>query len=395
MEKPNLLENIMQRNTQKPWKIIAASLVAMTSYLNADYDNAQVRNLENRVNALEQKKGANGMINPNGRPEVRDGADIFLTADVLLWQAHEGGLGYAIKSHKNNFLTGNGNFAELLNHTDVENPHFDYDWGFRIGAGYNTAHDGWDLYAAWTRIHLHANGHTQVPADRSKATWPTFIPSNATAFNEGSFANYGKIDAHWRLHLNIIDLELGREFFTSKWLTLRPHFGLRTGWIYQRYDIYYKKSFIFDPMLIIKDGKTAIDMKNNFWGLGPRLGLDTQWAIGSGFSFFGNASISLLYGFFQTAFHQLTREANGIGFPYASTHNSFRQSTAITDLQLGLRWDHMFDNDRFHFGLQAGWEHHKFFSQNHFTRYVTQNQFVVNQGNLTTQGWTLSARFDF
>ena len=367
----------MQWNTNRMWQTAAASLVAMTGCLNADYDNAQMRNLENRVNALEQKKGANGMINPNGRPEVRDGADLFITADVLLWQAHEGGLGYYIKSHEKQF-----NADAPLHHTNIKNPHFHHDWGFRIGAGYNMPHDGWDLYAAWTHIHLHAHDDTSV--NDGTQGFATYTPDTASIY----FV-FKEADAHLKLHLNIIDLELGREFFTSKWLTLRPHFGLRTGWIQQHYNIDYNSCFT--PV----DGKTDIDMKNNFWGLGPRLGLDTQWGLGSGFSLYGNASLSLLYGFFTTAFHQLNRAANGIGTPFASTHNSFRQSAATTDLQLGLRWDHMFDNDRFHFGLQAGWEHHMFFSQNQFSKFVSLNNVVINQGDLTTEGWTLSARFDF
>ncbi|HEY4713060.1 MAG TPA: Lpg1974 family pore-forming outer membrane protein, partial [Aquirhabdus sp.] len=111
-----------------------------------------------------------------------------------------------------------------------------------------------------------------------------------------------------------------------------------------------------------------------------------------------DAAFSLLYGCFKTAFHELDRSLSGIGSPYAAVHNSFRQTAAITDLQLGLRWDHMFSKDRYHFGIQAGWEHHMFFSQNQLTHFVDDAEignFVLNQGDLTTQGWTLSARFDF
>ena len=382
----------MQWNANKLWQTAAASLVAMTSYLNADYDNAQVRNLENRVSALEQKKGANGMINPNGRPEVRDGADLFLTADVLLWQAHEGGLGYVVESHQ-------GNLTTPLNHSNIENPHFDYDWGFRIGAGYNLPHDGWDLYATWTRMHMHSHHHEHHVADGDHFLWPVWMHPNSSFSTNSTFVE--EAHAHWRLRLNVIDLEMGRELFTSKWLTLRPHIGLRTSWIDQYYDVDYEniRSQQSPGGTIITQGhKVDIDMKNKFWGLGPRFGLDTQWGLGSGFSIFGNAAFSLLYGFFETAFHELDRQTNNIGVPYGATHNSFRQTVAITDLQLGLRWDHMFDKDRFHFGLQAGWEHHMFFSQNQFSRFVDnyeKGNFIINQGDLTTQGWTLSARFDF
>jgi len=378
----------MQWNANKMWQTAAASLVAMTSYLNADYDNAQMRNLENRVSTLEQKKGANGMINPNGRPEVRDGADIFITGDALLWQAHEGGLGFAIESELAHLDTP-------LDHSSVENPHFKYDWGFRLGAGYNLPHDGWDLYADWT--HINMRSHHEEAGEEGEFLWPMWIhPASPFSLNV-----VGEAEARWKMHLNVIDLDMGREFFTSKWLTFRPHFGLRSAWIRQSYDVDYEG--IYTPaegnLNPIKVGdEIKIDLNNKFWGIGPRFGLDTQWGLGTGFSLYGNASISLLYGFFSSYFHELDRRLNGIGVPYAATHNSFRQTTAVSDLQLGLRYDHMFSNDRFHFNIQAGWEHHMFFSQNQFVRFVDnieKGNFVVNQGDLTTQGWTLSARFDF
>ncbi len=90
----------MQWNLKKMLPLAATSLVAFTSIVNAEGNNngngnynsqngngngngnnAQMRNLENRVNALEQRRGSSGMINPPGRPQVRDGADIFIFAD--------------------------------------------------------------------------------------------------------------------------------------------------------------------------------------------------------------------------------------------------------------------------------------------------------------------------
>src|SRR5690242_17282677 len=77
---------------------LATSLVAFTSIVSADGDTAQMRNLENRVSALEQRKGASGMINPQGRPQVRDGYDVFVFGDVLVWNAHENGLLLGVKN---------------------------------------------------------------------------------------------------------------------------------------------------------------------------------------------------------------------------------------------------------------------------------------------------------
>ena len=83
----------------------------------------------------------------------------------------------------------------------------------------------------------------------------------------------------------------------------------------------------------------------------------------------------------------LPKEMTSIAFPIP-----------FLDMMAGLRYDHMFYNDRFHLGLQVGWEHHIYFSQNQFPVFVddvSKGSFVSNQGDLTFQGWTFAARFDF
>jgi hypothetical protein len=65
----------MHWNWNKMLALAATSLIALSNLSFADGDTAQMRNLENRVSALEQRKGASGMINPQGRAQIKDGAD--------------------------------------------------------------------------------------------------------------------------------------------------------------------------------------------------------------------------------------------------------------------------------------------------------------------------------
>ena len=386
-------EIIMQRNLKKIWPAAAASLIAFTNISFADADSAQVRNLENRVTALEQRRAANGVINPPGRPQVRDGFDIFFTADALLWQAHEDGLPIYIKNE--------GQDRDLSD-ADVKGLDWDWNWGFRVGAGFNSEHDGWDLFLNWMRIYGEADTHGHAGEDDS--LWPVFI--NPGANLNGPLGNdyYTKCKAELNLQLDQVDLEMGREFFVSKWLTLRPHFGLRTDWIRQKLEIHYNRYEGTSG----KDYET--DLHNDFWGIGIAAGLDTKWILGGGWSIFGKGAFAMLYGF-----HEIEREdelANITEFDFVDMDDSYRVSRAIGDLQLGVRWDTMFDEDHYHFGIQLGWEHHIYFAQNQFPRFVggaalgavAAGQFadtaalgdiLANQGDLTFQGWTLSARFDF
>ena len=369
----------MQWNLKKMWATTATSLVAFTSLLNADVDNSQVRNLENRVSALEQRRGASGIINPPGRPQVKDGYDVFLYGDLLVWQAHENGLALGIVSHSNST-------TNAIIDGKVKNLDFEWDVGFRLGVGYNLPHDGWDVNLTWLRFYT--DGHKNTHADDDEVIYPKVShPGDLIANNE----TCEKLHAHWDLHLNQLDLDLGREFFVSKWLTLRPHFGIRTDWIHQKFKVDYD-DVAFSPH---NESDVETENKDHWWAIGLNGGLDTQWGLGGGWSIYSNLGAAILYGFHKVSYEDEDEPATQFGI---DADNSYHISHPVLDLQLGLRWDYMFSHDRFHLGLQGGWEHHVYFSQNQFMFFTddfNNGTFVTNQGDLTFQGWTLAARFDF
>ncbi|SRR5581483_6139321 len=361
----------MQLNT----KILSlsTSLVAFTSIVNADGDTAQMRNLENRVSALEQRKGASGMINPQGRPQVRNGYDVFLFGDVLVWNAHEDGLLLGVK---------NKGSSTNLSHAQTKTIHGKWNAGFRAGIGYNCMHDGWDYRLTWLRFN--DTGRKNSSSHSGQFLFPTLVHPGEDLGPADSMTS------RWRLRLNQLDLDMGREFFVSKWLTLRPHFGVRTDWVRQNLRATYKS---FDDAPGVSSVKARL--KDHWWGLGLEGGLDTQWGLGCGWSIFGDITGSILYGFHHITDSTQDRPSH---FKFVNMKDRFRVSHPIFDLEMGLRWDNMFCDDRYHLGLQVGWEHHIYFSQNQFpffTDDVSLGSYVANQGDLTLQGWTFSARFDF
>ncbi len=359
----------MHKNLKKMWPAIAFSLVTMTSMIQADTDSAQLRNLDNRVSALEQRKGASGMINPPGRPQVRDGVDMFLFGELLVWNAHENGLPVAVV---------NKGTPGTLSNSEVRGIHSQWTPGFRVGVGYNMPHDGWDLRLAWVRLFTH--GRKNLNPHSTKQVFPSRVHPGDIV-DDSPFAS---AKSRWNLHFNQLDLDLGREFFVSKWLTLRPHFGLRTDWIHQTWNTKASGAIT----------QCKANYKDGWWGLGLEGGLDTQWSLGSGWSLFGDLGTAIVYGF-----HDLRYKNKDQGVPaFADVTNSYRISHPVLDMMMGLRYDYMFSNDSFHLGLELGWEHHVYFSQNQFpvfTDALSLGNFVQNQGDLTFQGWTLGARFDF
>ena len=364
----------MDCRLKKVLPLFAASLVIFTSVANAA-DDMQMRNLENRVSALEQRRGSNGMINPSARPVVKEGYDFWLQGEALYMHASEDGLGYVSESSSSSIVNGR-----------VKNASYDWSWGFRAGAGMNMPHDGWDLFANWTWFHTH--DHNNRTADAGEVLLPNFLnTNNSQSANVATHAN-----SKLHLRINMLDIELGREFFVSKWLTLRPHFGGRAAWLHRDFDTEYSGgTFTANTELSEKT-------KNRYRGAGVRGGFDTQWGLGSGWSFFGQMAFSLLYGHQHVNLESHSKVVTtGVITPTITAHDNWGAVRAVTDLAFGLRWDQLFSNDAYRIRLQAGWEQHMFFSFNQNNSFISSSNgvFVGNKGDLSFSGASFQARFDF
>lgn len=364
----------MEHNLKKIWPALAVTFATLTSVVCA-VDDMQIRNLENRVNALEQRRGANGMINPPARPVVRDGTDLWIQAELLYLNATEDCLSYTIKN-KNATTTVDGS---------VKNVQYDWSPGFRVGIGYNLPHDGWDMLVNWTWFRSHEkkknHSHTGTGLFQTQTNVASTVDTIDTLATEA--------EGRASLHLNILDGELGREFFVSKWLTLRPFMGIRGIWV--------NRGFGFEYDLANNQG-TEIDghTHNRFRGAGLIGGLNTQWGLGSGWSFYGNITLALIYGVQRLHQHQ-DREVGETEGRIEHLHNHWTIVRPMLDLGAGLRWDHLFDNDAYRIRLQLGWEQHNLFGFEKDMNFVSgvPGKFAYNSGDLSLSGVAFQARFDF
>ncbi|MGE5195842.1 MAG: Lpg1974 family pore-forming outer membrane protein, partial [Anaerolineae bacterium] len=213
-----------------------------------------------------------------------------------------------------------------------------------------------------------------------------------------------EIETEWKFDLDLVDLELGRQFYTSKWLSLRPHVGLRGAHIKQKFEIEYLGTALQDSIVGFLNSSDEVDTKNHFKGIGVRGGLDSLWTLGSYWSIYGNFALSIVYGRFDVEIEEEVQPTiNADEVDVLELERDFRTSRAIMDLALGLQFDHTFVHANTHLAVSLGWEHHLFFNQNQLWRLnktastvgAGQNVFDHAHGDLSTQGWTLTARLDF
>ncbi|NGX45597.1 MAG: hypothetical protein K940chlam2_00753 [Chlamydiae bacterium] len=343
------------------------------------------------------------LVNPSVRPRACDGS-VLVTIAGFYWNSHQDGMEFAIdNSVFVQAVSTVPNVQELNNLIDAEyqNPNNKWDFGFKAGLAYNSTHDGWDIGVLWTWYKGRASNHVEAETDDNHTLIPLW-----SAFQGGPFPYATDIDTHWSMRLNLADVELGREFWVSKYLTFRPHIGLRFASINQIYEINHKGgAWSNSPPTTPLNNE--VTLRNDFHGVGARGGFNTVWNLGRGFSFFGHTALSIVYGHFKVKHDEWNRQALS---PHSKirileTEDHFSASRAMTDLDLGIQWSTPFGQQcRYGFTIGLAWEHHMFFDQNQMWRVNRINEDLVaegenvyyqRRGDLDTQGWTVTIQFEF
>lgn len=359
------------------------SILSVFSFAGPDFDT--------RLNKLEKEMQSVLTSNPSGtyganlasaRPSV-DGYGYFLSFDILYWQARVDGTEYAYSNIKVNPVY---NYPVNGRIKPVE---FDWDFGFRAGVGMNFTHGGWDIYANFT--YFTSDGNSSMSSDVGSKVIPIKGDPQIIQPNANSnvlLHSVGRATSQYGLDYDRIDLELGREYYNSYNLSFRPHIGLATTWINQKQTTRYTAGELGINTVQVKD-------KCDFWGLGPRMGLNSKWYLTSGFSLFGNASASLFYGLFQVQHKNwYTALVNNKVFLRENTH----KFSPTAQIQLGLSYDQYLNNNHQHIFVTLGYECQYFWFMNQsltFNYDYGYNDYLSQNSNLSFNGITLHIKLDF
>lgn len=355
------------------------------------------------VSTYQKVKGKE--ITPNASPEVAGGVNMFVEADYILWYATEGGLEYVLSG-----LPSVGSTALSDNDLpkgSLQRPNFKLSSGFKVGVGLDFDYDGWDMELVYTWLHTHAK-HSFGPAPTGNTNVGLF-KGNASVLAAGVADSSTESEltptngsADWRLHFNVFDLELGRNYFISPRLNLRPYFGLKGTWQEQDFNISYISTGIttfIGPTSTIYLGATEVYQPKqalHYWGFGPRTGVDLSWLVTRNFAFFGDWAITTLWGQAKNSRVDTSNVTSSAGLPLLTNHTALNsgeiqhQLNLVIETGIGFRYDYWFCHDKYRIRAAASWEHQIWFNQNQFFR-VAGNLF----GDLTLQGLTLNFRFDF
>jgi hypothetical protein len=326
-------------------------------------------------------------------PRVSGWANYFFTSDFIYWMATADSYQFAASGVP---TTENGNIDPPTSLGRTPSPAFAFEPGFKLGAGLKFPHDGWDFYANYTWLYpakvraslSSSDGHMIGPAD-------PYWGSPTLSYVKNSFQQ----------SFNIIDLELGRQFFVSRFLTLRPYFGLKTALIYQHQRNYLT---VFNDDSNGLDGNagsslvptgdiiTNLIQKVNVksWGMGIRGGFAPVWYFMKDFGLYGNLAISCLWTYFQNHLKTeysgiyidpITAAVSPIGGITGLIGRVFHAVTPVIELGLGLTYMTFFRVNERALTLSAGWEEQVWIGFNG----------GLPGGNLSLQGFTIKASYEF
>ena len=338
---------------------------------------------------VEQKIQSTGVITPSVAPHVVGGWDAYFNLDFIWWKSVLGGAEYAYTGVLEGLVAGDGAFAPqgtVVGKGRVQKPGFTFEPGFKAGLGVNFDHDGWDLYAQYT--HLASQKETnsiEGSAGVGGKTVPGIDTNNSDGYVQLPIRS---ASCKWKQSFNVIDLELGRDYFISRNLTLRPSAGLKTAWITEQSKINYTADHPFLDTLINELESARLTYRQNMWGLGIRTALNTGWHFTKNWAIYNDFAFTAMWSDFHI--HQ---KQNLVGSLYGDqrtlfTQESFQTVIPVLEAGLGFAYITWWDCSRYRFEFRAGWEEQIWLDFNH---YMT----LGGTGNLSLQGLTLKAMLNF
>jgi hypothetical protein len=363
------------------------------------------------------------VITPPVSPMQTNDYDVILEADFLWWTTTVTDLSYATKYEAIPIGNPSDPAATTMQPKRIYESDWDWSPGVRAAFGFNTNHDGWDVKANWTYFYNTLNNNRKVS---SPAATPIAFESNPEGTNllSNAWSNASTsqslttaITTNGAIQMNQVDLEIGRNFWISRHLTLRPYSGVRGH--FSHLDFRSKKIFEgTGDSVFVGFADWNDSQKQTFWSVGIVTGLESSWKIYKSLSLFGSGGFSLCYGPFKnkTSFRTLIRSPDQADVLQQTrtrrTHDQIWTIQQIIDLSLGLRIEKTWVNPKFRETFRMifdfGWETHLYPSYNHLDQTTSDNaefsqDSSVNtaltsrpsKGNLSLLGLVFRSRFEF
>jgi hypothetical protein len=249
-----------------------------------------------------------------------------------------------------------------------------YESGFRVG-GIVALDDCTSIMATFW--------HFQSSEGDSK-----FLPGGTGAFYQATLTDPGTMNvaadslltrANYDIDFEHIDLVVRRAFVRSKTTMVNAVAGVRYAHLNQLLDAQYS---------IL--GATSVRSDIDFYGIGPRLGLEAEYVSCHGFLVYGNTHANFLAGTFDADYRQDNIFAGTQSF---TTFDDTRLVTQL-ELELGLGWQSKCGTFRFTAGYYIN-QWYNAMTTPVWIRGVQSRQFENRDDRIGFNGLTVRAMVQF
>lgn len=346
-----------------------------------------------RLNQPMNQGSTNDKITPETAPCACEWANPYVTADFIYWKTQVDNANFAY----NGIAVAPDGSPSPSTLKDAQtghiyHPSFKYEPGFKLGFGLKFQHDGWDFFSQYTW--LHATSSQQAQADAHSPLHSMIRAQNSGSVWDATTWKTTSSKGTWSLHFNVLDLELGRDFWISKSLSIRPFTGMKFSWLTQNFDVfnaYSKTDNATQPI------RYEYAMKAKQDGVGMRGGCNSAFFMTPQWSIYGDLALSAMFNAlhsnrenhctFKTGVDNTLKEVK-----QTRTRGHLHTVSSVVEMGLGLRFETFFNNNHYKYLLEAGWEAQVWFDQAAFA-FLSNSS--THPGNLSMQGLTIKTGFWF
>lgn len=261
----------------------------------------------------------------------------FVEGDLLYWKAHVSGLELGFGTSTIDQTTVSQTQTTISNEYDAD-PHFKWNAGYRIAAGYQFDCSEWELGAVWTYFHDHGSKSINEDADTVNTT-------------------------RCGVKLDQLDILFAYNTSLNSCFKFKPFVGIRAARIKENLNALLVTDITISPSTFATRTVT-LDDDQTYRGIGPILGIQGIWDVGCGFGIYGNAAASLMYGKYNVHFNDTDIFSAPLSDQIFSRNvRHLRGVDCNIDLALGITWNTCVC-DSYQLSLKLGFEHHQFFNHN-------------------------------
>ena len=259
-----------------------------------------------------------------------------------------------------------------------------WDWGFRVGVGYQFSRDDWRLGAEYT--YFSANGTTSDgfgDDDGGFIIFNVLSPDLQAVIDSGSTVVAKRVRGDLKLDYDRVTLMLAKSYCISRYLDIEARYGLASSWVEIQQTGFYSGG---SRPTFLGDSSVNFFTRDKFWGIGPTAGLGTHWNLAGGLSIYTDLTGDIMFGE-----HDIDGFQNVTELYQENTSDKIYRYLPMVTMQLGLAYDVFFNNYAQHLSISAGWEQQYWWDVYRTVDYLN----LMDIGSLGLSGLTFKLLFEF